>query len=161
MSNTYDKKSSYDPGQISRMGFDDTLRAHRMVIVNPPKQWTETPEKIAVQESKNTESINNVQAVQIERIEIPYPVKEIEIREVQIPVIVKEVQIIEVEKIVYQDRIVKVEVPVIVKEYEKMELQAQNIVAGNTQIIEKDLPKWLKVVLVAQFLTTIIMLLKK
>lgn len=153
MSNTFDKKSSYDPGQISRMGFDDNLRAHRMVLINPPGQFTVPVSEVAQPIINNTV---------VERVEVPVVIKEIEYKEVQVPVIVKEVQIVEIEKPVYIEKIVHVEVEKpIFQQIESSKYQEMVHTGLEVKIIEKDLPKWVKIALAAQFITSLIMLLKK
>jgi hypothetical protein len=139
--------SEFDSNQITRLGFDDELSAHRMVLVNAPRF---------------TESVNNLDApasTKIERIEVPVPIKELEIREIHIPVIVKEIEIkeIQVPVIVKETVIERVEVPVIIKESVTNTENKQL----DIQVVEKDLPNWIKIVIAAQFLTSILMLLKK
>lgn len=142
--------SEFDSGQITRLGFDDEQKAHRMILVNQPA--------FNILNSNAAAPFSNAgeTRIQIERIEVPFPVKEIEIREIQVPLIVKEFQIVEVEKPVYIDKIVYVDKPFIVKE-------GSNTNSNTTEvkIVEKDLPKMIKVVLTAQLIITILMLFKK
>lgn len=148
MSNVFDKKSAYDPDQITRMGFDDKLRAHRMVVIGADFQTGTIPVQ--------TDPTNT----KIERVEIPFPVKEIEIREVHIPTIVKEIEVVKIEvPVVHKEiEIVRVEVPVVVKQIEVQTLEKPVFV---TQTEYKDLPIWAKVCLAVQTLTLLIILLKK
>jgi len=131
-----------------------------MVIVNPPEQWFNTPD-LEVATAVSTELKNNSKEVQrVDRIEVPVIVKELEIREIQVPVIVKEIEYREIQvPVIHREiEIVRVEVPVLVKQVEIQTLEKPVIIK---EIEYKDVPNWVKIALVAQFITSIIMLLKK
>lgn len=118
--------SQYDPAQITRMGFDDSKQAHRVVIEGSSVVIPE----LKIPEIKfpdNLEIHNKV----IEIIkEVPVIVREIEIREIEKPIVViqKEVQVVEIIK----------EVPVI-NEVTKIEFIEKPIIIPQIEVktIEK------------------------
>jgi hypothetical protein len=142
--------SLMDPNMIERMSYDESINAKRVYIVNGEMPIINVPEikipEIKMPEIKTIEVpvIVIQKELQVEKIEVPVVIKETEIKEVQTQVVVvdKQLQIERVEIPVVQKEIEIIEKPVVITEY-------------------KDLPKWVNVLLVAQALTSILMLLKK
>jgi hypothetical protein len=142
--------SLMDPNMIERMSYDESINAKRVYIVNGEMPTINVPEikipEIKMPEIKTIEVpvIVIQKELQVEKIEVPVVIKETEIKEVQTQVVVvdKQLQIERVEIPVVQKEIEIIEKPVVITEY-------------------KDLPKWVNVLLVAQALTSILMLLKK
>lgn len=162
--NSFDTKSMYDPDQITRMGFDDNMRAHRMYIVNPMEQINNMGNLPVMPHFAS----NNIVETKIERVEIPVPIKEIEIREIKVPEIIKEVQIVYVDRIIVQKelQIERVEIPIIVKEMQEI-IKEVPIIQKEIQVVNqpvvvteyKYLSNFVKVCLAAQTLALILMLL--
>ncbi len=136
-------QSHADPLAIEQRVFDENLDAKRVYIVN--SDFYQHPSALPI--------LKQNQEVRIERVEVPFVVeKEVkEIVYVDRPVIV--------EKIVTE----RIEVPVVVREtiIERVEVSASGSSSNTTNIVEKDIPSWVKIALAAQFIISILMLLKK
>jgi hypothetical protein len=144
------KRTLRDTNQINSAEHYEEFDARRVYIVNGEMPTINVPEikipEIKMPEIKTIEVpvIVIQKELQVEKIEVPVVIKETEIKEVQTQVVVvdKQLQIERVEIPVVQKEIEIIEKPVVITEY-------------------KDLPKWVNVLLVAQALTSILMLLKK
>lgn len=137
-----------DPNQILSAEHNEDLNAKRVVIVGGEMPEFKMPEI----------NMDGLKWPEFLKVDVPVIVtqKEIQIVEVPVPVITKEVQIVETQVVVVDKEIqvLRVEVPIIIKEFE--------VIEKPVIITEyKDVPKWIKVLLVAQALISIISLLKK
>lgn len=138
------KVTHADPQQIMQRAFEETLDANRVVIVG-----AEMPQL----------KFENIKFPEQQKIEVPVFIKEFE--KVEVPIIVKEIEYKEIEKpitIIQKElQIEKVEIPVVI---EKTNIQVieKPVIIKETEY--KDLPKWIKICLAAQVLSTTIMLLK-
>jgi hypothetical protein len=148
-----DKKVTLrDYNQINAHEHQEDLNAKRVVIVGG-----ELPEfnisNIKIPDIK-------IPDFEVKTIEIPTIIIQKELQIEQVPVIVKEFEIKEIEKpviIVQKElQIERVEIPVVQKELEIIE---KPVIIKEVEY--KDLPSWVKVLLVAQALISIITLLKK
>lgn len=145
------KHTQKDPNQVITSEHCDDLRAKRVIIVGGEVPELKLPENISL----------NIPAPEIKVVEIPTQVivKETEIKEIKIPVVhverITEIQKIEVPVIIKEQEIKYIEVPIIQKEIEIVE---KPVII--TEYKEKDLSKFLKVLLVVQSLGIILLLIK-
>jgi len=137
-----------DPNQILSAEHDEDNNSKRVTIVAG-----EMPEfKMPII------NMDNLKFPEFLKVEVPVIVTQTEVKivEVPVPVITKEVQVIETQVVVVDKEIqvLRVEVPIVIKEFE--------VIEKPVIITEyKDVPKWIKVLLIAQALISIISLLKK
>jgi|694.fasta_scaffold00313_39 hypothetical protein len=136
-----------DYNQITAFEHDESLDAKRVIVVGGEMPTFNIPElKMPEIQKIEVPVIITQKELQVERIEVPVIVKETEIKEIEKQVIVlqKEWQVERVEIPIVQKEIEVIEKPVILKE-----------------IVQQDLPSWIKALLAAQALISLIMLLKK
>lgn len=142
-----------DPNQIVCAEHNEDLNAKRVVIVGGEMPQFTMPE-IKMPEIK----MADFKFPEFVKVEVPVIVQQKEIQVVEIPVqiVTKEVQIVETQVVVVQKelQIEKIEVPTLVKEFEVIE---KSVIVTEY----KDIPKWIKALLIVQALVSIISLLKK
>lgn len=130
--------SNLDTDQMARRSYDEENDATRVIMVGNIGRYP-TPEAETLKP-------------QIVYVDKPFVVKEIEIREVEKPVTLIEEKIVFVDKPVMVKEIEYVDRYIVVKEVEVREIERPVIVQSL-----RDLPSWIKLALVTQVLSVLLM----
>jgi hypothetical protein len=147
------QRSHEDPGAIEQRVFDESLNAKRVILVGGfPSNFNTSVERISAPE------------IRIERVEVPVIIEKEKIVYIDKPFIVEKEITVYVDKPVIVERIVEVKSEPIIEikkehsiEYVDRFIEKPTII---TQTEYRDLPKWARICLAVQFVSTFIVLLK-
>jgi len=131
--------SNLDVDQMERRSYDQDHDAKRVIIVGQIGKYAPAQASEAIEP-------------RIVYVDKPFVVKEIEVKEIEKPTTLIQEKIILVDKPVIVTEIKYIDKPILVKEIEVKEIE-KPVVVENL----KDLPSWVKLLLVVQVISVLVM----